>query len=202
MIVRKQPLSLAALALMLMSGCGSNQTPGTPTGLSVTATKPAITLSWTAAPNASSYNVYRGTAAGILNKTLLASGVSAVTYTDGYTAAGTTYYYQVTSFNSNGQSTPTPDVSATLDTFALTGTVASGQNQLTWPAVVSAATYSVYRSTATTVIASKTLLVSGITTATYTDTAVTAGTTYYYQVEAFDSSSNGLQVSSELSLQD
>jgi len=175
-------VSIALLVLTCVAGCGSTPAPGTPTGLAVTSTAP-ITLSWTAAPGASSYVVYRGTATGISAKTLLAAGVGTTSYADSSAVSGTLYYYQVTAFNSNGQSTPTADVSAT-GTFTLVAV----QTALNWDIVTNAVSYTVYRSTAAD-LSGKTQLVTGLATATYTDTAFTAGTTYYYQIAAVDSNS-------------
>lgn len=57
----------------------------------------------------------------------------------------------------------------------------AGQVSLTWTAVSGATSYSVYRGTSS---GTETLLASGVATATYLDTSVVAGTTYYYQVTA------------------
>jgi cellulose 1,4-beta-cellobiosidase len=176
-------VSLALLAVMFVAGCGSTtHPPTTPTGLSVTATAP-ITLSWDTVTGASSYIVYRGTAAGINQKTLLAAGITTTSYADSTAISGTTYYYQVTAFNDDGQSTPSSDVSA-VGTFTLT----SLANILSWNTVTDAVSYTVYRSTASD-LSGKTQLTTGVTTTSYTDTAVTAGTTYYYQIAAVNSSS-------------
>ena len=177
--------SCALLVLMLVSGCGSSQAPATPTGLAVTSTGP-ITLSWSGSSGASSYNVFRGTASGsITTKTLLAARVSGTSYTDTPALAGPTYYYQVTALNDSGQSSPSTEVSASLTSFTLTGSAISSQNVLTWAAIPNATSYTVYRgAVSSTGISGKTAIATGVTLATYTDTTVTTGNTYYYQVEA------------------
>lgn len=177
--------SCALLVLMLVSGCGSSQAPTTPTGLAVTSTGP-ITLSWTGSSGASSYIVFRGTASGsITTKTLLAAGVSGTSYTDSSSFAGPTYYYQITALNDSGQSSPSTEVGASLTSFALTGSVVSSQNVLAWAAIPNATSYTVYRGAVSSAgISGKTAIATGVTLATYTDTTVTAGNTYYYQVEA------------------
>src|SRR5207248_11256760 len=63
----------------------------------------------------------------------------------------------------------------------LTATPSNAQVALSWTGVTGAATYSVYRGTST---GAETLLVSGRTTTTYSDTSVTNGTTYFYEVTA------------------
>jgi hypothetical protein len=85
---------------------------------------------------------------------------------------------------STGGTTPTAPSAPT----SLTATAGDRSVQLGWSAVSgSSVTYSVYRGTSA---ASKTLLKSGLTSAGYTDNAVTNGTTYYYAVTA---TSGGLE---------
>ncbi len=198
-------------SLLILAGCGSNQTPSTPTGVTATATA-VLTLSWNASPGASSYVIYRSTTSGtITGKTLLASGVSTTSFIDTSAVLNTPYYYQVTAFSSNGQSTPSVEVSATITPISLTvakdSTTATLQNNLSWDAVPSAASYSIYRSTVSTPYYGSKLILSTtspITTNSYNDndTSLVAGTTYYYQVVALDANSAVLKVSSEASVLD
>jgi Fibronectin type 3 domain-containing protein len=179
-------VSVALFALLFVAGCGSSQAPATPTGLTVTATGP-ITLSWTASSGASSYVIFRGTASGaITTKTLLAAGVSGTSYADSSALAGPTYYYQITALNDDGQSSPSTEIGATLTSFTLTGVAGSLQAELAWASVPNATSYNVYRGMSSGDISGKTVIpaAAGLTGLTYIDTSVTAGTTYYYQVEA------------------
>jgi subtilase family serine protease len=66
-----------------------------PTGLSATGANGAVSLSWTAAPGATGYDVYRGTTSGGESTTPIAINVAGTTYNDASVAPGTTYYYQV-----------------------------------------------------------------------------------------------------------
>jgi len=87
--------------------------PGVPTNLTA-APGPGgyqITLNWTAGANATSYEVLRGTVSGG-PYTVVASGVTATTYTDGGLLLGTTYYYVVRSVNSFGTSANSNQASA------------------------------------------------------------------------------------------
>jgi hypothetical protein len=68
----------------------------------------------------------------------------------------------------------------------LVATAGSGQVGLSWTASSGATSYSVRRSTTTGT--GYALLASGLNTTSYTDTNVTAGTTYYYVVTASKSS--------------
>ncbi len=161
-----------------------------PTGLTPTVSTSGIGLSWTAPTGAMTYNVYRGTTSG--GETLLVSGVATTTYSDTTVTAGTTYYYRVTAVNANATHVPpltsesaaSSEVSATSLTAApsgLTPTAGASAIGLSWTAPTGAVTYKVYRGTTS---GGETLLVSGIATTTYSDAAVTAGTTYYYKVTA------------------
>jgi kumamolisin len=71
-----------------------------------------------------------------------------------------------------------------------TGLVASAGNgtvMLTWNASSGASSYNVYRGTAKGGENTSTPIMSGITQTTYTDTNVTNGVTYYYEVSAINS---------------
>lgn len=71
----------------------------------------------------------------------------------------------------------------------LVGTAGSGGAVLNWEAVESGTeivTYNVYRGTVSGSINTKTKIASDLTATTYTDTTLTTGTTFYYQVTAQD----------------
>jgi hypothetical protein len=110
--------------------------PSSPT-ISATAGDTQVTLSWPAVSGATSYNVYWGTSSGVTT----ASGNEVVSVNSPYThtglSNGTTYYYIVTAVNSVGESTASPEVSATpnppppgwsgaatLDSLDVTGSLA------------------------------------------------------------------------------
>ena len=79
--------------------------PSAPTNLVATAGNSTVGLTWTAVSDAASYNVYRGAATGALGtKTKIATGLLSAAYNDSTAANGTTYYYQVTAVNANGES--------------------------------------------------------------------------------------------------
>lgn len=170
--------------------------PSVPTGLSATGGTGAVSLSWSGSAGTTpiTYNIYRGTSSG--GESLLASNLTSTSYTDTGVTNGTTYYYQVTATNSVSTSARSAQVSATPQAAAsapsvptgLTATGGNGSVALTWSASLGTApiTYSVYRGTSsggegTTAIA------TNLTTTSYTDTSVTTGTTYYYEVSASNS---------------
>lgn len=189
-------LSLVALALMVLVGCG-NTGPNAPTGLTVTSTSP-ITLSWTAVTGATSYSVYRGTVTGgISTKTRLQADITVTTYTDTSAAAGTTYFYQVVAVNTDGVSAGSNEVNALSQSssggsFPVVGFAANSQITLSWNPVQGSGsvTYNVYRGNISAAITNKTKIITGLTTPTFKDTAVVSGQTYYYQVTVV---SNGVE---------
>jgi hypothetical protein len=60
-----------------------------------------VSVDWGATPNATSYNVYRSTAAGVLG-TLVSEYFTGLHYDDNYAINGTTYYYTVRAANYGG----------------------------------------------------------------------------------------------------
>jgi hypothetical protein len=86
--------------------------PAAPTGLSATASNAQVKLSWTASSDATSYNVYRGTAAGAEVSTPVATGVTTTTYTNTGLTNGTTYFYKVAAVNASGTSAMSNEASA------------------------------------------------------------------------------------------
>jgi subtilase family serine protease len=81
---------------------------------------------------------------------------------------------------------PPPAPPASAPTVNATG--GSGQISLTWNSVSAATTYNVKRSTTS---GAETTLVSGVTTTSYTDKNVVAGTTYFYEVSAVNAGGEG-----------
>jgi hypothetical protein len=186
--------------------------PSAPTGLTATASSSSVIgLSWSAVtPPAnctiSSYNVYRSNASGFTpsSSDLVASGVTGTTYSNTGLAASTTYYYVVEALDADGTSAASTQVNATTQAAScsavssapsgLTATASSSSAiGLSWTAVTppadcSISSYSVYGSTTSGFTpGSGNLITSGLSGTTYSNTGLTASTTYYYVVEAVDS---------------
>ena len=160
--------------------------PLPPTGL--TATTPsngAVLLAWQAPAGAGTYNVYRGTASG--SEALVVSGVSGPSYFDSGRTDGTTYYYQVTGVNQAGEGARSAEISAVpqvtvpLAPINVTATPGNNQVSLSWSAASDALAYNLYRST---LEGNEALYEQGVTGTTYSDSNVTDGITYYYEVSA------------------
>ena len=83
--------------------------PAAPTNLVATATgQTTISLTWTAVPNATSYNVYS-------NENVVASGLTATSYIFENLTAGTQYCYNVTAVNEVGESEASTEACATTE---------------------------------------------------------------------------------------
>ncbi len=179
--------------------------PTVPTNLTASvASATELDLSWTAGSGGGTvtgYNVYRGTTPGGESTTPLNStplSPSTTTYQDTTVTTGTTYYYVVQAVDSTVASpssneataTPSNTLSLTAPTNLTASAVSATEIDLSWTAAASSAVtgYNVFRGTTagdeSITPLNSTPLSSGTTT--FQDTTVTAGTTYYYVVEAID----------------
>ncbi|MBW8781514.1 MAG: alginate lyase family protein [Verrucomicrobia bacterium] len=153
--------------------------------VTVTAGDTQNALSWTAVTNATTYLVLRSTTSGG-PYTIVASGLTATSYTDTGLTNGVTYYYVVVAQNAFAQSSgsteksgyPVPPVPAAPT--GLSGIGWNGAVDLGWTAASTATTYNIKRST--TSGGGYTTITTGVTTTTYSDTTAVDGTTYYYVV--------------------
>jgi fibronectin type 3 domain-containing protein len=176
--------------------------PAAPTGLTATAGSNQVALSWTASIGTTSYNVKRSTVSGG-PYTTIASGVTATSYTDTTALNGTTYYYVVSAVNASGESSNSSQVSATPSAptvpaapTGLTASPAKRKISLSWTASADAISYNVKRATVSG--GPYTTIATGVTTASYTNTGLASGTTYYYVVSAVNAvgeSANSAQAS-------
>jgi hypothetical protein len=129
--------------------------PAAPGGLSATPANAQITLSWTAVPGATSYNIYWSTTAGVTTASGTQITGATSPYVDAALTNGTTYYYIVTAVSAAGQSAPSPQVSgapaapttAPAAPGGVTATPGGTQITLSWTAVSGATSYNIYWST-------------------------------------------------------
>lgn len=95
-----------------VSATPTDATPSAPTGLTAASGNNQVALTWPVSLHASSYKVYRGASTGDLSSKTVISTTFGVSYTDTSVDNGTTYYYQITAANLNGESAGSSEVNA------------------------------------------------------------------------------------------
>jgi fibronectin type 3 domain-containing protein len=165
--------------------------PPAPTGLSATGGNGVVSLTWTQSTgtNVTGNNVYRSTSGSGGPYNLLANVAPATSYPDTAVSSGTTYFYSVTAVNGGGESALSAYAGATTIPAAPTGLTATAGNKqvtLSWTASTGASSYNVKRSTVNN--GPYTVIATGVSSLTYTNTGLTNGTTYYYVVSAVNGS--------------
>lgn len=174
--------------------------PAAPTGLAAEGLVSQIKLTWTAATGATTYSVFRGTAAGGQSSTAIAAGVTTPSYTDTTAQPGIRYYYKVAGVNTVGTGDMSNEASATAQAqvsntkpeapAGLMAEAAAGQVALRWSAAAGATSYAVFRST-TTNSQGTTPIPTDITGTTYVDTNVRPGVKYFYRVAGVNAAGMG-----------
>lgn len=177
------------------SNSGNNNTggggapPATPTGLRASAGNAQVALTWTASSGTTSYHVKRSTTTGG-PYTQISSPTSA-SFTDTGLTNGTTYYYVVSAMNASGESANSTEASAKPQAAipsaptGLHATAGNAQVALTWTASSGTTSYHVKRGTTT---GGPYTQIGSPTSASFTDTGLTNGTTYFYVVSAVNTS--------------
>jgi fibronectin type 3 domain-containing protein len=171
--------------------------PSAPAGVSaVTASSSSIRVRWTATTGVDSYRIYRSDTSGGTYSQLGTSTTSP--YTDTALPVNSNYYYKVSALNSSGESTQSGYVLGTTTLSAPTGLSVSAQTvsslTVNWSPVSGASSYKIYRSAAFDGTYS---LIGNSAAASYTDTGLSSGTSYYYKVSAVD---NGVESAHSVSV--
>ncbi len=106
--------------------------PSAPTGIVAASGNSQITITWDAAPAATSYNIYWSSTSGVTTATgTKISDISTTSYTHTGLTNGTTYYYSVTSTNSYGESVESYEISSapgSSDATPPTGSITINNN--------------------------------------------------------------------------
>ena len=162
--------------------------PDPPTALAAAAGNARVTLTWTGSAGASAYSVYRSSSSGGTYASV-ATGVEGTSYTDLTLVNGTAYYYLVTATNASGESGHSNEASATPQApqvppapSNLTATAGRKKITLSWTVSPGATGYTVKRGMYSG--GPYTKIATGVTGASYANSGLRAGTTYYYVVAA------------------
>src|SRR5205809_386536 len=178
--------------------------PGAPEGLGATAGDAIIALVWSPPSSdggspITNYKIYRGNSSGC--ESFFTEIGNVLAYSDTGLTNGHTYYYEVSAVNAVGDGPLSNEASATPTAPAtkpgaprnLQATPGDGQVTLNWQPPSNDGgspipNYTIYRGTAS---GGETLKATIGNVLTYTDTTVTNGVTYYYQVSAVNSVGGG-----------
>ena len=154
-----------------------------------------INLSWVDnATNETGYKIERKTGAGGTYAQIATAGANATSYNDTGLTTGTTYFYRVRATSSSGDSAYSNEASATTllsvpgAPTGLTATAISGsQINLSWSDVANETGFKIERKTGAGGTYAQ-IGTTGANVTTYSDTGLTAGTTYFYRVRATNAS--------------
>jgi titin len=187
----------SSLATFIVSATTPDFIPAAPSALSATAISATqINLAWTDnANNETGFNIYRSTDG--INFSLLTNVAANVTsYSNTGLVPATTYYYRVTASNATGESAASNMASATTLAVppaapsALTATaVSSNRVDLSWTDNAGNETGFLIERSPDGINFTQIATV-GANVTTYSNTGLTASTTYYYRVRATNSAGN------------
>ncbi len=158
-----------------------------PGGAQATGSKAGITVQWSPVSDSTlkGYNVYRSTSINGTYVKLNGSPLSGFSFVDATAPAGVRSYYRITAVDNAGESIGTNTSAMSIP--GAPGNVAasalnSSQIKVTWTISPGASGYDVFRETLGD--NGFVQVASGVSTATFTDTGLSGGVTYVYQVRA------------------
>ncbi len=155
--------------------------PNTPTGVAADAlSSSSVQITWTAVTGASGYIIYRNSSA--------IDTVAGTSFTEDGLTSNTAYSYQVSAYNSAGESAKSTTVSATtlieltVPTSLTTTVLSSSAVSINWNSVTGAEGYELFRSLNKDNGYVRIVQQSGTS---YQDDGLAESTTYYYKVLAY-----------------
>jgi fibronectin type 3 domain-containing protein len=163
--------------------------PAAPASITATPTNSRVTITWSSAAGAASYNVKRGlSAAGPFTVVATASTTS---YTDAAVVNGTQYFYVVSASNVGGEgansavASARPEASPIAPTTLKASAIASSRIDLSWADKSSNELgFKIERATSSAGPFTQIGTV-GPNVRTFSNTGLSARTTYYYRVRAY-----------------
>ncbi len=162
-----------------------------PTNVVATAQASAVGLSWSDGSGgaATNYIILRSTVSGMDYVAIVTNvGNASVSYTDSNVVSSIAYYYVVEAVGPAGSSLYSAQVSAYIGAppapTGLTAATGAGAVALSWNEVAGASAYNVLRATSNPGSSGSYTTISSVALATYTDTGLVNGATYYYEVSA------------------
>jgi len=146
-----------------------------------------ITIHWDSVNGASSYNIYRSTGNTSNFTKLNSAALTSTSYNDNYLTSSTTYYYRVAAIDSEGvEGNRSTIVNATTDGLpppvnVSARALSASSIIISWDSLSGASSYNIYR--AETETGNYTIRnITAHTETSFTDTGLSASTTYYYKV--------------------
>jgi hypothetical protein len=164
----------------------------TPSGLTASQVNSSVILKWTGASGpVLSYNVYRSTTSGAESLYISTKSLS-TTFVDSSVIVGTTFYYKTTAVSATGESgfSNEASISPPLAPGSLMAAGGHGSIALSWAAGSGASSYNVYRGSVSG-REGAVPIATGVFGTSYTDTGLSAGTTYYYTVRGVNIAGKG-----------
>ena len=161
--------------------------PPGPTNVAVNPGINDVTLTWSAAAGATTYDVYEGTSAGGEGPTPVQTGISGLSTIVSGLMAATPYYFEVRAHTVNGLSVASAESSGSPlpapGPTNLSGAAGVNDVTLTWSATPGATSYDIYEGTSVGG-EGPTPVQMGISGLSSTVTGLTAGVPYYFEIRA------------------